>query len=190
MNQSSDMQSVVDDDEVPVKQAPKDAITSDVTLASRASTALDGAGRAKNGRETHGLERVKATIREASARGMKLLDGRTSGGRALAEWRDDLLTSLGGEESLSAQQLQVIDALVPMKLMLGHVDSYLLELGPKVVNRRKKQLVPVLQQRMAIADSMLKHLQALGLSRRAKPAEDLHQYMARKATKSGGTSVS
>lgn len=161
---------------------------SSVSHSRPAQRELDGAGRKKNGRETHGLHRVKRSIREAQAAGMKLIDARTTAGRALYEQREAWITDRGGPEALSAQQLAILDSALRTKMLLDYCDSYLLQLGDKIVNRRHKRLVPIALQRSQLADTLLRQLIAIGLDRKARPVKRLHELLASNNT--GGDGVS
>ena len=52
-------------------------------------------------------------------------------------------------------------------LMLQHIDAYLFQTG--IFNKKRRQAYALTVQRMQIADSLTRRLQALGLQRRAKP---------------------
>jgi hypothetical protein len=67
------------------------------------------------------LRGVKAAI---SVRGLARLDGRLATVRTLVRWKRELTDSLGGEASLSAQELAVIEMIVRTKLLLDHGDSF------------------------------------------------------------------
>lgn len=187
--QSSDMQSGASVQDLPQNVGSNARADTAVSHARHAQPVLDAAGRARNGRQSHGLNIVKRAVRELN-RSRKVLDRRTGAGKWLHERRETLVEALGGADVLSPQLDAIVDSTVRTELMLGHVDAYLLELGPQIVNRRRRTLIPVVQQRTALANSLLAHLEKLGLERRQQPAEDLHSYMKRRAAESaGGASV-
>jgi hypothetical protein len=99
--------------------------------------------------------------------GSRAIDKRTSTGKALAKWRNDLLEDLGGHESVSTQQLALIDLAVRSKLLLDSVDTWLL-VQPSLINVRKRTLMPVVIQRQALADALARYLSTLGLKRITK----------------------
>jgi hypothetical protein len=55
--------------------------------------------------------------------GNRTIDRRTVTGKALAEWRSNLVRDLGGDPS--TQQSALIDLAVKSKLLLDSVDSWL-----------------------------------------------------------------
>src|SRR2546422_6818277 len=108
-----------------------------------------GAPKSNGNAKKHGLHSAKAALSEW---GQRAIDGRSALGRALAEWRQQIVTDLGGADALSAQQHSVLDVIVRTKLLLDGVDAWILEHGA-LVNRRKKALLPIVRERAALADS-------------------------------------
>lgn len=104
--------------------------------------------------------------------GGRVIDRRTSTGKALDAWRAELIADLGGREAVSTQELAVIDAAVKTKLLLDSVDVWLLK-QPSLINHRKRSVWPVVAQRQALADSLCKSMTQLGLKKRAKPTRTL-----------------
>ena len=109
----------------------------------------------------------------------KWLDALGEVGEALREWRAAIVTDLGGEESLSAMELAIVDTIVRSHLILCSVDRYLLSI-PSVVNRQKHELFAVVLQRDTLANSIARNLERLGLERRAKALPSIQEYMAGK----------
>jgi hypothetical protein len=110
--------------------------------------------------QTHGLTSLKRAVKVL---GNRLIDGRTSIGKELARWRQDLIQDLGG--NVSTQQLAVIDIAVKNKLILDSIDAWMLA-QPTLVNKRKKMLRPIVLQRQQLADGLLRCMTLLGLERR------------------------
>ena len=119
----------------------------------------------------HGLTAMKSAL---SKPGANVIDGRTKVGRALAEWREELVIDLGGESVVSTQQFAVIDLAVKTKLLLDSIDGWLLQ-QPSLVNKRKKAVLPVVRERQHLADALARYMQQLGLERR-KQTVDLQDY--------------
>jgi hypothetical protein len=92
-------------------------------------------------------------------------------------WRGEVEQDLGGPESLSAQQHTVLDIAMRTKLVLDSTDYWLVKQA-SLVDKRHKQLFPIVQQRAALADSLLRQLSALGLGRKAKHVQSLSDYLA------------
>ena len=53
--------------------------------------------------------------------------------------------------------------------------------GEVFVNRRKRSLFPIVQQRQQLVDSLARLLSQLGLDRQAKKVEDLDAFLERRA---------
>jgi len=113
----------------------------------------------------HGLTTLKRAV---NALGNRAIDGRTTTGKALAKWRNDLIADLGGD--VSTQQEAIIDLAVKSKLVLDSIDTWLLQ-QRTLVNTRKKALMPVVVQRQALADGLARYLTQLGLKRIAKETD-------------------
>lgn len=100
-------------------------------------------------------------------RGLAAIDGRSAVGRALSQWRADLVRDLGGKDSISMQQETLVDLAVKSKLLLDSVDVWLLS-QPSLVNKRKKSLLPVVRERTQLADSLARYLGQLGLEKKIR----------------------
>lgn len=124
-----------------------------------------------------GLAALKDAVRVL---GKRAIDRRTTVGKALAGWRDELIGDLGGDAAISTQQRALVDLVVRTKLMLDSIDAWLLR-QPSLVNARKRALLPVVRERTQLADAIARYLAALGLERRAKPVTPLHEYLAKRA---------
>lgn len=128
------------------------------------------------GYQKHGLTTLKQSVKQLSGR---VIDKRTTLGKALAKWRSDLVQDLGGRESVSTQQEALVDLCVRSKLMLDSIDTWLLT-QPSLINARKKTLLPVVRERTQLADSLARYLTQLGLGRKAKPIVSLDDYLETK----------
>jgi hypothetical protein len=134
-----------------------------------------GASKAeKQRRYRHGLATLKAGV---SKLGSRAIDGRYRVARALAQWRQELINDLGGEDNISTQQRTVIELAAASKLLIGSIDAWLLS-QPTLLTRNKT-LLPVIRERQAIADGLVRYLAQLGLERRSKPL-DLARMLARR----------
>jgi hypothetical protein len=130
------------------------------------------AGRGRE-RPRTGLRALKAAVK---VRGLAAIDRRTHAARALIAWRSELVADLGGEAAITSAQRGLIEIAARTRLFLDHVDACLLG-QPKLVNRRGR-LIPLVEQRQRLADTLARILGQLGLERRAAPLgsiEDLLQ---------------
>lgn len=160
---------------------------------SRSATAvLPGAERAqsehlpRHGRQKHGHYLLQRTLEEATERSLQVFPQDTPAGREYQRKRRGFIDALGGEETVSPQLDEIIDEVLMLELLIRNINAYLVELGPKIVNRRYKRLAPICLQRQQLADSRLRHLQALGLERRARSLPRALEY-ASGATAEGGS---
>lgn len=96
------------------------------------------------------------------------LDGRSSVARELSSLRDELVRDLGGESNCSSQQLALVQIIVREYLLLELFDGYLFS-KRYLIDRRKRHLTNGAMDRLRLADSICRHLQALGLERRIPP---------------------
>jgi hypothetical protein len=108
---------------------------------------------------THGLTELRRAVQTL---GNRVISRRTKVGRALAAWRSELLTDLGGIEAVSTQELALVEEAVKTKLILDSVDAWLLS-QPTLfggVRRRMKSAI-------GWASTLERNGQASGESQRA-----------------------
>jgi hypothetical protein len=103
---------------------------------------IDEAKRAKKAAQMrqyrHGLSTLKAGI---SKLGSRAIDGRFRVGRALAQWRKELINDLGGDDNISTQQRTLIELASTSKLLLGSIDAWLLS-RPNLLQRDQNPFFP------------------------------------------------
>jgi hypothetical protein len=102
--------------------------------------------------------------------------------RTVRAWRLEVLADLGGDAA-SAATRALLDATVGTKLILSSLDAFLFHLATAdqgMVNRRGRFAFRIVHDRMRVADSFTRQLQALGLDRVERPPIDLTQYLARR----------
>lgn len=104
---------------------------------------------------------------------------RSALGRELRAWRGALVDDLGGIDNVSTQQAALVDMAVRTKLLVDSLDAYILSM-PSAVNRQKRCLHPVVRERQSLVNQLQSLLRDLGLERRARPVEGLHEYLARR----------
>ncbi|MEO8500804.1 MAG: hypothetical protein ABI565_07800 [Vicinamibacteria bacterium] len=129
------------------------------------------------GYQKHEVYLMKATVKRL---GSRAVDRRTKFGRALAQWGAELAEDLGGANTLSVAQKSLIEIALRTRLMLDSTDAWILA-QPRLVDVRRRALLPVVRERQSLAASLLATLTALGLERRARPVESLAQIMAHHA---------
>ncbi len=116
--------------------------------------------------------------------GFRAIDRRTTGGREALAFRSDLIAALGGEADLSPQRRRLVDMAARAALLLDHVDGWLV--GQRsLVNARTRSLLPVLTQRQALADHLVRVLDKLGLDRVPRKVTDLASYLQQQYGPSG-----
>lgn len=95
--------------------------------------------------------------------------------RAARARRRDVLGDLGGADQVAAARVALLDAAVGSKIILDSIDRYLFGLAARdgLVNRRDRRAFGIVADRMRIADSLARQLQALGLERRRQDVPDL-----------------
>jgi hypothetical protein len=104
------------------------------------------------------------------------LDGRSAVAVAVRTWKADIRRDLGGD--LTRAQETILEAAAQSWVILSSLDDYIAR-QPSLVTK-KRQVVPVVLQRMQIADSLARHLERLGLDRRAQEVTDLAAYVAQR----------
>jgi hypothetical protein len=124
-------------------------------------------------RSRAGLLALKSKVR---VRGLHAIDKRTAAAQSLIKWRRDLIADLGGDRRVSAAQRGLIEVATRTRLLLEHVDAHLLAM-PRLVNARGR-LIPLVQQRQRLADTLARVLGQLGLERHVA-SDDLVDRLAR-----------
>jgi hypothetical protein len=118
--------------------------------------------------------------------GLTAVDKRSAPARALWSWRRDLVRDLGGEAAVTAQQRALVEVVTRTKLYVDHLDAFLMQ-QRSLINKTRKTMLPVLLQRQALADSLAKYMNMLGLERRARPVPSLDEYLAASYAPTAGT---
>jgi hypothetical protein len=128
-----------------------------------------------HGSTTHGLTTMKKAVK---ALGGRLIDRRTSLGKALDQWRGQLVADLGGPDMISTQELAIVNLAVKTKLLLDSVDTWLLQ-QPSLINARKRKIHPAVLERQQLADALARYMGQLGLKRRSRPTQSLGDLLAK-----------
>jgi hypothetical protein len=123
----------------------------------------------------HGLQALQRLAKDET----RWLRSLGAVGMALREWRTALVHDLGGESAISAQQRAIVEMASKTYLILSSIDRWMLA-QPSLINKRRRALFHIVVQRQALADSLARHLQALGLERRPAKAPSLGAYVQEK----------
>ena len=150
-------------------------------------TRSKGASRSPRPYQRHG---ISAALRGIPGLGTEVLDGRTKLGKAAAAFRAELLEDLGGESELSAMEAAILEQVVIDRLLLACIDGFLFAgVGDNpignILNKSKRRLFPLVEQRQSIAAGMTARLSKLGLKKRPRVV-DLGGYVAEKYGEKAG----
>lgn len=127
-------------------------------------------------RSRHGFNRAMAQVK---LRGFRALDSRTRPARQALAFKSELVAALGGEGALSPQRQKLVELAARASLLLDHVDAWLV--GQRtLINARTRTLLPVVVQRQALADHLVRLLDKLGLDRVPQKVTDLATYLREK----------
>jgi len=130
------------------------------------------------------LHSTKTLKQAVKVLGTRAIDRRTTVGKALAAWRADLLADLGGIESVSTQELALVEEAVKTKLILDSVDAWLLQ-QPTLINKRVRGVLPAVRERQALVSTLRGLLGDLGLKRRAQATPTLSEYLGQRPRRNG-----
>ena len=114
----------------------------------------------------HGLRQLRTAVRTLTTR---RLDGRSAVAVAVRTFKADIRHDLGG--NLTRAQEAILEAAGQNWLILCSLDAWIAA-QPSLVTR-KRRVLDVVMQRQSIAEGLAKHLDRLGLERRAQPVGDL-----------------
>jgi hypothetical protein len=122
---------------------------------------------------------LRSLMQRVSTDGLQCLDARSAGYRTLMVWKQELCRDLGGEESLTVQERTLVDLALRTKLLIDHVDTFLMEQN-SLINKKRRSAYPVLAQRSSLVNVLLNVLKELGLKRRPKDIGSLEDYLKSK----------
>src|SRR5207245_5035536 len=113
---------------------------------------------------------LRRTLRALTTR---RLDGRSALAVAVRNWKADIRRDLGGD--LSRAQETILEAAAQAWVILSSLDDWISR-QPSLVTR-KRTLLPVVVQRMQIAEGLARNLERLGLDRKARELPSLQRYL-------------
>src|SRR5215831_979393 len=134
-----------------------------------------GAPSGNKNAETHRYYRRKIKLEAVS---FEDLNFSSSGGEQLPKRFLELLNHCGGEHLASVVRRRLIECVVFTQYQLDCLDLYLVELGPRIVNRCKRTLIPIVHERDALGSTLTKLYDQLGLDPTKPPIPTLAEYMA------------
>jgi hypothetical protein len=120
----------------------------------------------RRNRLRHGLYTMQKAVTLLGSRALP--PASSALGRELRGWRDSLVSDLGGPDTVSTQQLAIVEKAVTQKLICDSLDGYVLGMG-SLVNKRHRTLWPVVRERAAQVALLQSLLRDLGLERRLQP---------------------
>ena len=109
-------------------------------------------------------------------KGLAVVDGRMHAARVIKRWQKDIISDLGGRSALTTAQATLVELSTRTRLILEHLDSYLLTKKSLILKRQGKVL-PIVNDRMKVSDVLTRQLLALGLERKAKVLPALASYV-------------
>jgi hypothetical protein len=133
--------------------------------------------RVRKAHKTSARSGLHGLMHTVSVHGMAALDGRRKAMRSVSAWKESLLVDLGGPANVSIQKMALVDVAARTKLFLDHIDAWLVQ-QESLVNKRKRAILPILRERMSLADSLARVMIQIGLQRVPKPVQDLRSYIA------------
>ena len=103
------------------------------------------------------------------------IDKRTAVYHALAKWRDEMITDLGGQEALSSQQLMILDEAMRMKIIADRADAEIASLETIIEGGH---LIGAVKDRQALTKALTRSMVLLGLKKWKKPPPTLAEVLA------------
>ena len=97
-------------------------------------------------------------------------------------WLDDVIADLGGTQNISATKMAVLRASVGSLILMSSIDHAIFQMASAdgLVSRRYRKAFPIVEQRMRVADSLVRQPQSVGLDRTKNTPNDLTQYITEK----------
>jgi hypothetical protein len=130
---------------------------------------------------TSGTQRLKQAVKVL---GSRTIDQRTTVGRALKVFRDELVADLGGAENLSRQESLLIEEVIITTLLLSSVNAWLLA-QKSLVSKKTRGVIAAVRDRNSLVLTLKGLLESLGLHRRARKVPTLAEVYAKPPTATG-----
>ena len=128
---------------------------------------------------------MAALRRKIMMHGLSVVDKRTLTAKMLVEWRTGIVNDLGGPEAISSQQTTLIELAVRTKLMLEHIDSFILA-QDSIIDLERKSLYPVVRERGTLANTSGVFTRAVGIGAKAAARAQSAELFGREGADGGG----
>src|SRR5437773_7849681 len=118
-----------------------------------------GAPKSNGNAKKHGHYSRKVKLTRA---GLTAISKQNGPGKELARRREVIESDLGGREQLSQLQADLVQKYLITELLIESLDRWLLE-QRTLINRRRRAVFPILNERNRMIETSLKLASALGL---------------------------
>jgi hypothetical protein len=99
-------------------------------------------GMGKKPRRSYQKHGFTQSLRGRSKAGRGHIDGRSALGRALVEWKADLIEALGGADNISPQERVLIEICARDHMILSSIDAWLMRQS-SLIHSKKRQAYPI-----------------------------------------------
>ena len=111
------------------------------------------------------------------------MNGRQDWAKAIRQWREQIITSLGGKSAFTPEAWEILARIVMGKVILDSIDSYCMT--HPVINKKRHRVWPVIMERDKLVTAQVFQLRVLReITTRAqqqKDVPDLNTYLSEKA---------
>ncbi len=124
----------------------------------------------------HGIGPAERLLKEVQLHGSRsralerLMNGDQPWSQALREWRQDLITSLGGSKSFTPDAWEVLSVVTIDKVINDSIAAYLMT--HPAVNRQKKKVFEIVMQRSKLEADYVSRLRTLRETIRTSSSEE------------------
>jgi hypothetical protein len=134
---------------------------------------------------SHGTHALKHAVKVL---GSRVIDQRTTVGKALAEIRAEIVNDLGGAENLSRAEHLLVEEAIITTLLLSSVNAWLLQ-QPSIVSNKTRGVLAAARDRATMVNTLQSLLTTLGLKRRTREIT-LGDWLASKSDGNGSATES
>ncbi len=87
------------------------------------------------------------------------MNGRQDWAKAIRQWREQIITSVGGKSAFTPEAWEILARIVMGKVILDSIDSYCMT--HPVINKKRHRVWPVIMERDKLVGSQLLQLRVL-----------------------------